>query len=174
MSIALALVFEDLSAQSGPAVWIVPSLQRVGPTDAAGSSSAAQISAARGETESFQIIVRAPDGNGLSNVNATVTDLTGPGTIAKSNISLYREHYVSVSPGSPELGRIESAAGSRHLPGSFDSVYESCDWCADHGRIGRSGALQRRHLQQPADFGRCFYRAECGSGTIHGNLHSHE
>ncbi len=113
--VALVLVLEDCRAQSGPTIWIAPSLQRVGPTAAAGSSAAAQIAAGRGETESFQIIVRAP-GNGLSNVNVTVTDLTGPGTIAKSNISLYREQYVSVSPGSPNWGGSNQPLGAGVYP----------------------------------------------------------
>ena len=113
--VALVLVLEDCRAQSGPTVWIAPSLQRVGPTAAAGSGTGAQIAAGRGETESFQIIVRAP-GNALSNVNVTVTDLTGPGTIAKSNISLYREQYVSVSPGSPNWGGSNQPLGAGVYP----------------------------------------------------------
>ena len=114
--LVLALVLENCRAQTGPTAFVVPSLQRVGPTAAAGSSSAAQISAARGETESFQIIVRAPGGNGLSNVNVTVSDLTGPATIAKSNISLFREHYVNVSPGSPNWGGSNQPLGAGTYP----------------------------------------------------------
>ena len=52
----------------------------------------------------------------LSNVNVTVTDLTGPGTIAKSNISLYREQYVSVSPGSPNWGGSNQPLGAGVYP----------------------------------------------------------
>src|SRR5258708_12066078 len=63
------------SAQSGPIVWTVPSLQRVGLSDAAGSGTLAQLYAGKGEYESFQIIVKAPSG-GLSHVNATLTALT--------------------------------------------------------------------------------------------------
>src|SRR5690242_14945564 len=44
------------SGQSGPIVWTAPSLQRVGPSDAAGSGTLAQLYAGKGEYESFQII----------------------------------------------------------------------------------------------------------------------
>ncbi|MFN7933200.1 MAG: DUF4091 domain-containing protein [Bryobacteraceae bacterium] len=93
------VLFQACRAQSGPTVWVVPGLKRVAQTEAAGTGSTAQIKAARGETESFQIVVKAPAG-GLTNVNVSVTDLVGPGTIPKANLVLYREHYVSVSPGS--------------------------------------------------------------------------
>ena len=95
-----------IRAQSGPTVWAAPSLQRVGRTDAPGASTQAQISAAKGEYESFQIVVRAPSGNGLTNINVAVSDLTGPSgqIIAKSNLTLYREQYVNVTSSSPDWG----------------------------------------------------------------------
>jgi len=45
-----------------------------------------------------QIIVQAP-GTGLTNVNVSASDLTAPGggTIPASNITLYREYYVTVA-----------------------------------------------------------------------------
>ena len=104
------------SAQSSPMVWVVPSLQRVGPSDAAGSGTLAQLSAAKGEYESFQIIVRAP-ASGLTNVNVSVTDLTGPaGTIAKSNLALFREQYVYVNASSPNWGGSNQPMGPGWYP----------------------------------------------------------
>ena len=98
-------------AQSGPIVWVAPSLTRVGQSDPAGTGTQAQLEAARGEYESYQVIVRAPAG-GLSNVNFTVSDLSGPGgaTISKSNVTLYREHYVNVTSNSPAW------SGSANMP----------------------------------------------------------
>ncbi len=58
--LALFALAPASQAQSGPVVWVARSLQRVGPDDAPGSSLQAQLSAARGEYESFQIVVRAP------------------------------------------------------------------------------------------------------------------
>jgi hypothetical protein len=69
--------------------------------------------AARGETESFQIVAQAPAG-GLTNVNVTSPDLQGPSTIAKSQLTLYREYYVTVS-GSPNWGGSNQPLG----PGTY-------------------------------------------------------
>jgi hypothetical protein len=81
-------------------VWVAPSLVRVGRSDAAGTLTQMDLYAARGESESFQVIVRAPTG-GLTNVRVSASDLTGPGgVIAARNLSLFREQYVYVSHGS--------------------------------------------------------------------------
>jgi len=104
------------TAHSAPTVWIVPSLQRVGPSDPAGSGTLAQLEAAKGEYESFQIIVRAPS-SGLTNVNVSVTDLTGSaGTIAKSNLALFREQYVYVNASSPNWGGSNQPLGPGWYP----------------------------------------------------------
>jgi hypothetical protein len=59
---------------------------------------------ARGEYESFQVVVRAPAG-GLKNVNVAISDLTGErGRITKASLTLYREHYVQIMRGSPDRG----------------------------------------------------------------------
>jgi len=84
----------DLDARM--TLWVTDSLTRVQPTDPPGTGTAAAITAARNEIEAFQVIIRAPDGQALSNVNATVSDLVGPGLIDKSTLTLYREHYVPV------------------------------------------------------------------------------
>ena len=116
---ASALVYLQPSplSQNGPIVWAVGSLYRVGPADAAGTSTTAQMWAGRGEYESFQIITQAPTG-GLTNVNVTVSDLISAGgqTIAKSNISLFREQYVLVLPSSPDLGGSNQPLGAGWYP----------------------------------------------------------
>ena len=111
------LLFQGIaSCQSSPTVWVVPSLQRVGPSAAAGSGTLAQLEAAKGEYESFQIIVRASS-SGLTNVNVSVSDLTGPaGTIPKSNIALFREQYVYVSSSSPNWGGSNQPLGAGWYP----------------------------------------------------------
>ncbi len=87
-------------AQASPVVWVVPSLQRVFQADSPGTSTQAQLYAARGEYESYQIVVRGPS-SGLTNVNIQVTALQGPTTIPAASSTLYREQYVYVSPSSP-------------------------------------------------------------------------
>lgn len=81
------------------AYWTASSMERVRPDDAAKANTVAEIYAAKGEYEGFQVIVKAPSGSSLSGVNFAVSDLSGPGgaTIAKSNLTLYREHYVQVT-----------------------------------------------------------------------------
>ncbi len=92
-------------ASSAFTTWVAPSLVRVGPTNAPGTTSSISLSGARGETLDTQIIVTAPAG-GLTNVNLSPSALTGPGgaTIAASNVVLYREYYVTVSGTVPQGG----------------------------------------------------------------------
>ncbi|HVW09163.1 MAG TPA: glycoside hydrolase domain-containing protein [Bryobacteraceae bacterium] len=99
----LAALCLPVGAWAQPVVWTTPSLVRTGKTDAAGTGTQAMISAGRGEYESFQIAIQAPAG-GLTNVNITVSALSGPGgaTIPQSSFSLFREQYVYVSKSSPD------------------------------------------------------------------------
>jgi hypothetical protein len=85
------------SGQAFP-VWVSPRLVRVGLTDTPGTTTSINLSSGRGETGDTQVIVQAPSG-GLTNVNISASALTGPGgaTIAASNITLYREFYVTVN-----------------------------------------------------------------------------
>jgi hypothetical protein len=89
-------------ATTGPTVWVAPSLHRVGMTDAPGANAQADLSAARGEYESFQIVANGGTA-GLSDVNVTVSDLQGPDgqVIPRTNMTLYREKYVRVTSSSP-------------------------------------------------------------------------
>jgi Domain of unknown function (DUF4082)/Domain of unknown function (DUF4091)/Abnormal spindle-like microcephaly-assoc'd, ASPM-SPD-2-Hydin/Immunoglobulin I-set domain len=84
--------------QSNFTTWVSPSLTRVGKTDAPGTLSSIALSGARGETVDTQVVVQGPAG-GLSNVNVSATALTGPNgaTIPASNVTLYREYYLSVT-----------------------------------------------------------------------------
>jgi hypothetical protein len=104
-----------LRSQTSLAVWVVPSLVRIGPTDAPGSVSSISLSGARGEYVDTQLIVTAPSNGTLTDVDVIVTDLIGPGgaVIAQSNYNLYREHYVSFDTGSPDFGPF---ATNRPLP----------------------------------------------------------
>ena len=84
-------------ADTGPKVWVAPSLHRVGMTDPAGGATKVELWAARGEYESFQIVA------GLSSVDVAVSDLTGPDgqVIPKSSFTLFREKYMQVKGSSP-------------------------------------------------------------------------
>ena len=84
--------------QSNFTTWVSPSLVRVGQTDTPGTLSSIALSGARGETVDTQVVVHGPAG-GLTNVNVSATALTGPNgvTIPASNVTLYREYYLTVT-----------------------------------------------------------------------------
>jgi hypothetical protein len=90
------------AAWSVPSVWTARSLDRVGITETPGSSKDVQLFAARGETESFQIIASGGE-SGLGSVDVFLSDLQGPdgAVIPKSSFTLYREKYVYVDKSSP-------------------------------------------------------------------------
>jgi hypothetical protein len=96
-SSAATLTVDSTSPSVFPA-WVAPSLDRVGQTDAPGTLSSIALSGARGETVDTQVVVQGPAG-GLTNVNVSASALTGPNgvTIAASNVTLYREYYLSVT-----------------------------------------------------------------------------
>jgi Domain of unknown function (DUF4082)/Concanavalin A-like lectin/glucanases superfamily/Domain of unknown function (DUF4091)/Abnormal spindle-like microcephaly-assoc'd, ASPM-SPD-2-Hydin len=104
------------SAASFPA-WVVSSLLRVGKSDPAGSTSSVALSSARGETVDTQIIVQGISG-GLSNVNVSASALTGPNgaTIPASNITLYREYYITVTGTASYGGGSNPPQGSGTYP----------------------------------------------------------
>jgi hypothetical protein len=92
-------------AVTGPNVWAVGSMVRVGRSDAPGTTVDAEIHAAGGEYESFQLVVQGPPG-GLTGGNVTLSALAGPSgaTIAASDVALFREQYVTVTSSSPDWG----------------------------------------------------------------------
>jgi hypothetical protein len=102
----------------GLSVWVVPSLVRVLPATQPGANLDAALHAARGEYQSFQIAIQAPAASQLTNVNVSVTDLTGDENqvIPSSNITLYREQYVQVTKGSPDWGGANRPAGPGFYP----------------------------------------------------------
>jgi hypothetical protein len=105
-----------LRAQSGPQAWVVPALTRVGRDEPPGNQREITLWAARGEYESFQVVVRAA-GSGLKNVTAEMSDLTGPHSrISKTNLTLYREHYVQIVRGSPDRGGTNRPLGPGWYP----------------------------------------------------------
>ncbi len=94
-----------LATPEGPSalvVWVVDSLTRVQPTDSPGPDVAARIKAARNEYEAFQIVIRATNGQALSNVSVAASPLIGPGGASAGPVRLYREHYIHVTSPSPQ------------------------------------------------------------------------
>lgn len=103
LSLAAAAALPGLNASStGPEVWIAPSMHRVGMSDAPAAGTEVTLAAARGEYESFQIVVSGAS-HAVSNANVTVSDLQGGGgeIIPRANFTLYREKYMHVTSSSP-------------------------------------------------------------------------
>jgi hypothetical protein len=96
--------------------WVMSGLDRVGQTDAPGTTSSIALSGARGETVDTQVIVQAPAG-GLTNVNLSASALTGPSgaIIPASRVTLYREHYLTVT-GTANYGGSNAPLGSGTYP----------------------------------------------------------
>lgn len=81
----------------------VPATVRVGPEGLIGGAETVEISAARGEWESFQIVVTAGDGN-LRGVSAEMSPLkkeTGE-SLPPKNVALYREVFLPIRYSSPQ------------------------------------------------------------------------
>jgi hypothetical protein len=97
--------------------WVAPSLNRVGQTDAPGTASSISLSSARGETVDTQVVLQGPS-SGLTNVNLSASPLSGPGgaTIPASNITLYREYYLSVTGTASYGGGSNPPLGSGTYP----------------------------------------------------------
>jgi hypothetical protein len=104
-AIWLAATETAAKGQDRPAVWVAPSMVRVGRGDAVSGESSIGLSAARGEYESFQVIVSAA-GTRLTNVRLDASDLTGPdgATIPSANLTVYREEYITVKKSSQDMG----------------------------------------------------------------------
>jgi hypothetical protein len=97
VAVVIVIKANKSSARAFP-VWVASGLIRVGKTESPEMVSSIDVSGARGEIVDAQIIVHAPP-RGLTNVNISVSDLIAPGgvMIPPSNITLYREYYVTVN-----------------------------------------------------------------------------
>jgi len=97
-----ATVNVTVASTAGPIVWVEDGMTRVFKNDPARVNSNITLYTAKNEYEPFQIIVKAPASSDLTDVNVTISDLTGPNGafISSDNINLYREHYLYVTQGS--------------------------------------------------------------------------
>src|SRR5258708_15626801 len=117
------IAFDTTSGSAFP-VWAMSGLVRVGKTDTAGTVPSISLSSARGETVDTQVVVQGPSG-GLTNVNVSASALTGPGgaTIPASNVTLYREYYITVTGTANYGGGSKPPLGSGTYPGTLLSLH---------------------------------------------------
>ena len=113
VGIAIAMfAASPVAIAQGPVAWVPSStLIRVGPKDKPGNSAIAQVYAARGEYQAFQVAAHAHAG-ALTNLKFSVSNLYRLGAdsekadaaedvIPQENLILYREHYLTVLEHSP-------------------------------------------------------------------------
>lgn len=102
----------------GPEAWVEDGMTWVFKDDPARFNPEITLYTAKNEYEPFQIVVKAPTSNDLTDVNVTISDLTGPNgaVIGSENIRLYREHYLYVTHGSKTY---ESQTNSPLGPGWY-------------------------------------------------------
>ncbi|NOZ05698.1 MAG: DUF4091 domain-containing protein [Chloroflexi bacterium] len=95
---------------NGGQVWVAGSTRKIRPTDAPRPTTwvwdgcRVRLKAAQGETEAFQIVLRAGT-QPLTGVTVSAGDLTGSSnTISQSQITFYREAYYTVTASSDPYG----------------------------------------------------------------------
>ncbi|RDI95892.1 DUF4091 domain-containing protein [Meiothermus sp. QL-1] len=96
-------------------IWTAGSLERVRPEDPPRPLRPLELFAARGEVESFQVVLTGP--KGIKEARLEVSELRGPGgVIGKEHLSLYRAHYVEVREPSPSLDPTNRSQGPGWYP----------------------------------------------------------
>ncbi|MBL6081180.1 glycosyltransferase [Belnapia sp. T18] len=90
-------------ASAQVAMWFAPSMDRIARDGLAVTKASMELFSARGETESFQLAIRAPQ-SGLTNVTVRIGDLVSEegARIAARQVEFFRVDYVTVRRGSPD------------------------------------------------------------------------
>jgi len=97
-AIIFLMLFSSPALAGNMTVWIERPTTKVLPYDPPKSRQHVELKSARNEYESFQVVIRAQNGN-LSNVDVHTTRLVGKNgnIINEDNIRLFREYYVLVT-----------------------------------------------------------------------------
>lgn len=171
-----ALIAFNTRSSSAFPVWTTSGLVRVGQTDGIGSAVSINVSGARGETVDAQVIVQAP-ANGLTNVNVSASGLTGPNgaNIPASNVTLYREYYVTVTGTANYGGGSNPPFGSGTYPEPlipFVDPETGSSLCATNAALKACNATLAAGQNQPywADISVPRGAANSPAGTYTGNI----
>jgi hypothetical protein len=143
----------SMAASAPFPVWVQSGLLRVGKTDAPGSTSSINLVSGRGETVDTQVIVQAPT-TGLTNMNLSTSALVGPGgvTIPASNITLYREYYITVTGTANYGGGSNPPLGSGTYPEPlipFDDPETGAPLCGTSAALKACNASVNPGQNQP-------------------------
>ena len=117
LAIVLASVTTGNTDLMSIRVWTAPSLEKIALDAPPGEESDIQLTAARGEIESFQIAIQALADN-VQPLTVEVSDLASKNgdKISQKQITLYRQHYVYVPQGSPEAWKENPPQGAGWYP----------------------------------------------------------
>lgn len=129
------------------------------------------LEAARNEFEPFQVVLRA-DGGNLTNVDARMSDLIGPGgaIIPSENVTLYRAWYVTVTEASGHGGLGDGVPGNPRAPGEYvDPLIPFFDpYDPRHFAVGTPFSIQQNSLQPI--FGDIYVPPDIPAGDYEGTL----
>ncbi len=167
-ALLLNLAATGQAAEARIQLTALPATMRATPTGPLAGTSAVEIAGARGETESFQVVVTAVDGK-LDGVTASLEPLrqTGGPSLPETSLELFRVAWVPVRHSSPRATVAPGLIADALIP--FKNPYTG-DRCAnlfgpakrDGSRVGATGfAFGRKHHQ------RCGWSCEparCHSG----------
>lgn len=115
--VACGIAKSSIVCPSGMIVWSVDAMHRVGLENEPSDAKDIRLSAARGEFEAAQVIVRAC-GAPLKNVTVAVSDFTSESgdVVSSSHATLYRERYVHVARSSPDTNGSNRPLGTGWYP----------------------------------------------------------
>ena len=107
------------------AIWTTNSLDRVRKNRQPESTKDAELYAAKGEYQSFQVVANSKNGE-IELTDLVLTDFVGEnGTIkAQKYVTVYREHYIAVKENSPEIGDTVKAEGVGMIPDALIPVVD--------------------------------------------------
>jgi len=94
--LASLLALLPAAAFAGPRVFAESPMVKVRPTSAAHADSGVQVTAARNEFVSFQVVVHGAD-TGATQVRAALPALSGPSSIGGADVTLYREAFLNIT-----------------------------------------------------------------------------
>lgn len=133
-----------------PLVWVESSLTRVGLGGGPGTGTTATLSAARAETESFQVVVSGGSRT-ITGVDLEVSALRAPDgtTIPREAMTLYREQYVTASRGSPVRGGSNPPSGTGPFADGLVPFVDPVDGSPLNGEIPARNVTVEAGENQP-------------------------
>ena len=97
MGLAASVLLGAAAASAAPLVYGESAMVKVHPNTPPHAAQAVDVSGARNEFVSFQVVVNGND-TGASNVRASFPGVTGPGgTLGGEDLTLYREAYLNIT-----------------------------------------------------------------------------